>query len=367
MTIKRSIISLALGLALLSADAAPTWAQPQIVGASAALPLSSGGRFAAFAVSGRTIRVVDALTATSYDESVPATCLDPITLEDVGGGQALATCEAWREYGREGTPILLDLATRTWQEPAGAAVFLSRLRQDMFAHFDTIGAQWLAGEWAGYHDYSRIFLGMRLQQCGSTARGLLLDSSGDPAAQQLSDGYATWLTSRPNPRISAYLPECGIRFAWPIRDPVTVVHTTRSIVTATSPGGVYRPPFRIVQQARPACPVLTRRSAVTVFSGGAQNYAQLLDAAWPTSSDGSLTLLTTVSQTSGAVRSGRGRARVQTTMPLRHLRWRLGAGAWHAGSGRGRYWRLGRLARGPLMIGVRTHDGATARYRSTVR
>ena len=67
-------------------------ATPQARETSPGLPRASGGRYLAYLLDARALRVTDTIDGTSYDAAVPATCADPVTFADVGGDQALVNC-----------------------------------------------------------------------------------------------------------------------------------------------------------------------------------------------------------------------------------------------------------------------------------
>lgn len=159
MRSRRLHIATLLCAGLLGMTAAPAAAVPvRIADGATTGPLASGGRYAAFSLGDRTIRAFDTLADTSFDVDVPLSCAAPVALEAVGGGQALVNCEAHHEFDREGTPLLLDLATRAWHAPVGADALLARLRGGIDGRFDEVGAHWLAGFVAGYHSYARVYV-----------------------------------------------------------------------------------------------------------------------------------------------------------------------------------------------------------------
>lgn len=423
---RRFAIATLLGTALLGIAAAPAAAVPVLIAdAATGHPLASDGRYAAFLLGDRTIRAFDTLADTSFDIDVPPSCAAPVALEAVGGGQALVNCEAHGEVGREGTPLLLDLATRAWHGPVGATAFLDRMRGDVIRRFTDVGAQWMAGFVAGYHDYARVYLdwrtgssvigegdrtvipnldasgvlrplcepffrqhnpdsldgvqfidfpydppfrllGMRLQACGSEASGLSLDNVRG-VSSQLTDGYVTWIAPGRVTRLRAYLPECGMRFSWKVADAVAAVHTSRAIFAASSTARDAVGPYGIVRQTRPTCPLLTVPDAVIVNRNHVQRPAQLVSADWPEGSNGAAELLSPVRRTKSALPRRSGAVRIRARFIPRRVRWKVGAGPWHAASGRGTSWRLGTVSRGTVTIGLRTRDGATARYAVAVR
>lgn len=392
--------------------------------------LTSGGRYAGFLVADRTIRVLDTFTAGSYDAAIPASCADPVTLAAVGGDQALVSCANRLEIGSEGLPTLLDLPSGAWHEPVGAATFLRHEREgDNSARFDAVGVRWLAGTVTGYHSYARTFLdwrtgtsvvgdgdafhqpdldaaevlaplcpplkrrhnpesideqpffdfpyeppygivGRRLRTCGASDHGLLLDRA--PAGGfRVSDGWVTWSTGQ---QARAYLPSCGVRFSWPLLGADgqphggEVSHTARTLFVGIAAHDGPRPgPFRILARARPDCPPQADRLAVQVTGSSGLTPARLVAARWPTRLDGSPKLLRVPHGAAPVLKRRAAPAAILTRVPVARVRWRVSLGPWRTLTGRRRLWRIGHVAAGPLTISVRYLDGATARFRLTLR
>jgi hypothetical protein len=420
-------IVLAACLAALAAIGPSAHAQPTSIAENArSAALTTGGGYAAFLAGPRTIRVLDTFADTAYDAELPSTCADPVQLAAVGGDQALVNCTDRPEISVEDEPLLLDLVRRNWHEPVGAA-FLKRLRQnDSSARLDAVGLRWLSGEWHQYQGYGRFFLdwrtgrtvegdgdysvmpnldaadvlvplcnpfgrqrhhptyegpafidfpydppyrvaGTHLQRCGTSRPGLPLDTSEQVLGMQLSDSYASWYVQSRRPSLRAYLPLCGVRYSWPLAHVIAVVHTARQIYVTTSPDGKLGPSLRVMRQARPGCPDLTRPNAVVVSRDHRYAGTSLITAHWPTGSEGAPALLAAPGNGSATLPAGEGRAHVQAAMKLQRVRWRIGIGPWKSATGRGRAWTLGTLGSGVLTIKVRTLDGANAQYAVSVR
>lgn len=148
---------------------------------------------------------------------------------------------------------------------------------------------------------------------------------------------------------------------------VAAVHTTSAIFAAIAKSGHVPGQYGVVSQARPTCPLLTEPNAVIVNRDRWQREAQLVAAEWPRGNDGAAELLSPVRRTTSALPRHDGAVRIRARFVPRHVRWKVGAGPWHAASGSGASWRLGSVSRGTVTIGLRTRDGATARYTVAIR
>jgi hypothetical protein len=428
MRIGLLIATLAACLAALAASGPAADARPMLIADGAYSPASAtGGRYTAFLVGPRRIRVLDTLSETTYETAVPSTCADPIDLAGVGGDQALVNCTDRPEISLHDEPLLLDLVRRNWHVPVGADTFLKRLRRDdTSARFDAVGLRWLGGEWTQYQGYGRVFLdwrtgltvegdgdrtvmpdldaadvlaplcnpfgrrrrqptyegqafldfpydppyrivGNELQHCGTSQPAVQLETKEQAVGMSLSDGYASWYVLGRRSSLRAYLPICGVRFSWPLSHVVAVVHTTRAIFATTSSDGTLGHPLRIARQARPECPDVTRPDALMIARDHRYAAPSLIAAHWPRAHDGTPILLAPHEHGSAPLSGRKGRVHLRTTMKLRRARWRIGDGPWKNATGDGRAWTLGFVHAGVLEISVRTDDGTTARYAVRVR
>jgi hypothetical protein len=146
----RSLLTAIAVLLSLAAGAAAAAGEPfaPVADDASSPALTDGARFVVFMHAGRTARVFDGRNGGVSDVAVPASCADPVELEDVGGGQALVNCADEGTWHEQGEPLLLDLVSGSWHEPPGAAAVLQRVRGDTDnAAFKQVGAHWIGG-WA---------------------------------------------------------------------------------------------------------------------------------------------------------------------------------------------------------------------------
>jgi hypothetical protein len=111
----------------------------------------------------------------------------------------------------------------------------------------------------------------------------------------------------------------------------------------------------------------TERDAVIVNRNHVQRDAQLIAAEWPKGKDGAAELLSPVRRTTSALPRRTGAVRIRARFVPRRVRWKVGAGPWHAASGSSASWRLGTVSRGTVTIGLRMRDRTTARYTMAIR
>lgn len=388
-------------------------------------PASDGERWVAFMPNETTVHVLDTATDASYDTALPIPCTQPAGLMAVGGGQALFDCgsapDNWYWWGR---PLLLDLTTREWHEPPGVAEALRHMGNDSEMGGISLyraGAHWIAGAATGYHEYQALFVDwrtgkfadqqdegtvpdldatdlnvplckplrrnrnktfvgayeyeapyglgvqpLRLGRCG-TSHDIRLGGSGwQTHDSQLGSGYVTW---RQHSAVRVYLPDCGVRFSWPLTDGWSVVHTADSLFLDRSLDGDRQ---RLDRLTTPSCPPLTRPRVVTVERGPDRRAADLTSARWPqrlqqTHSIAYLPLQHTHARAL-AVHAG-DEVKVAVSVGTTATRWRIGSGSWQRAVWRGGRWtfRVPTPSGPVLTLGIRSITGATARYTVPLR
>lgn len=388
-------------------------------------PVSDGERWVAFMPNETTVRVLDTATGASYDTALPIPCAQPAGLMAVGGGQALFDCgsapDNWYWWGR---PLLLDLTTHEWHEPPGVAEALRHMGNDSEMggiSLYRVGSHWIAGAATGYHEYTALFVDwrtgkfadqedegtvpdldatdlnvtlckplrrnrnktfvgayeyeapyglgvqpLRLGRCG-TSHDIRLGGSGwQTHDSQLGSGYVTW---RQRSAVRVYLPDCGVRFSWPLTDGWSVVHTADSLFLDRSLDGDRQ---RLDRLPTPSCPPLTRPRVVTVERGSDRRAADLTSARWPQRLQQTHTIaylpLQHTHARALAVHAG-DEVKVAVSVGTTTTRWRIGGGPWQRAVWRGGRWTFCVPASsGPVLtLGIRSITGATARYTVPLR
>jgi hypothetical protein len=125
--IARRSLTIATAIVLLAmAGTAPAQAAAIVLVRGATTPLMTDGHgLIVFMSSPGTVHVVDESAGTSFDADVSGGCLaPPAEIVGVGGGQVLYECQVMRTTPNgtfpHDVPRLLDVATRSVQEPPGA-------------------------------------------------------------------------------------------------------------------------------------------------------------------------------------------------------------------------------------------------------
>lgn len=348
--------------------------------------LVADGRYAAFKLPGRRIRIFDDRAGRHFDTRVPASCrhvfLTPIPTA-IGGGQLLTTCRD--------RSLRFDLASRRWHRLPAAA-----------GRPAAIGAHWVqlgdaSNVFGGWYDWRRRVLrrdgptprravdldlagltrplcaplgapndgdrfipfgyeppyglprpwspgqwipqALTIERCGSP-RTVVLDRGYDDEGEVrrlLAGGWVAWggvvTYSR---RMHAYLPACGTRLTWGAAR--QVAHTARALYAVVDvPAGIWREAHAEVWRLPiPAgCGGLVRRLGAAAGGRATDVQAHAGDWRLPALANAEATALPIEQLPTARLRLADGAAlELRTDVPARAVRWRLGDGPWRTATAR---------------------------------